>query len=528
MVLLPVVDAFAGVTAGYWSNTNTVQSSIRSKWGAPTSHTACTSNLIGDFIRGGGIGYSKEFMNTNAWGDEGAIIGVIAEQIVEHGGYFCPYQIQCGNRGDHTYSWFEYYFPEGIDGSNCEWLCEAGYSGVGCAPQKAAYVEDYSVPLSGLFPAEMTLHTNDKGDDGDYNSSLAGNIQVFTKGHRLIDKPGTKSRDFGETQIVLGVVDVFENGVKVAPIYVGCNWKDWSAVNSSIKEVKRCGNSEKILCRPGYTPNATETDCVLATQDMITIRDLTFCEGFDPDKYNSKDHVLDQSGDCVRYFCRDNNMTFAAVDDTTCVACAKGALGGPNKEDGTCVKCEMGQYFDQDTNSCKTAVAFSKIDMMYGRGMTKNDHRVLDTQCWTLTNPDDYRTCVFSGADNSLRTPFQVPSVTGGGMVTEFKWGSPKDRLLIDSWNNAGFVPINPSVGGGVLGTGSGGTGTGNKPLSGGGGGGGGAGAMHHNELIDPYANMTNGGTNGGKMGYVGGVNTESWDAGGSSGSPESFMMQRL
>ncbi|MBQ4070388.1 MAG: hypothetical protein IJD52_03375 [Alphaproteobacteria bacterium] len=517
---LSLWDANAGNTVGHLSNVKTVTSSLRTKWGATSS---CTNNQIGDFIRGGGIGYSKEFMNTNFWADEGAVIGIIAEQIVEHGGYFCPYQMQCGNLNRHTYSWFEYYFPEGIDGSNCVWLCEKGFSGANCAPQKATLNEDVS-PLSMSFPREIALKKNEA--DGIYNSSLAGNINVFSQTKNCtVGNNKTNGKDCGEINIVLGVTKVMENGAMVAPVHVGCQWKDWSGVNSSVHSVRRCGANEKILCRPGYTPNATETDCVLASQDMITVRDLTFCKGFDPNKYNSKDHVLDQSGDCVRYFCRDNNMTFAAVDDTTCVACAKGALGGPNKEDGTCVKCEMGQYFDQDTNSCKTAVAFSKIDMMYGRGMTKNDHKVLDTQCWTLTKPDDYRTCVFSGADNSLRTSFRVPSVTGGGMVTEFKWGSPKDQLLIDSWNNAGFVPINPSVGGGVLGTGSGGTGTGTKPSSGGGGG---AGAMHHNELVDPYANMTNGGTNGGKMGYVGGVNTESWDAGGSSGSPENFMMQRL
>ena len=52
------------------------------------------SGGYGDFILAGSLG--KSGMH-GTFIDEWAVVGMVAREIVEHGGYFCPYQLQIIN-----------------------------------------------------------------------------------------------------------------------------------------------------------------------------------------------------------------------------------------------------------------------------------------------------------------------------------------------------------------------------------------------------------------------------------------------
>ncbi len=97
----------------------------------------------GDFVIGGCIGKN---CSHGTWGDEYAVIGVVAQQIVEHGGYFCPYQLQCAHYiGARN---LDLFIPvhSGNWTDRCAWLCESGYSGANCMPaaQAPAYCDTTS------------------------------------------------------------------------------------------------------------------------------------------------------------------------------------------------------------------------------------------------------------------------------------------------------------------------------------------------------------------------------------------------
>lgn len=308
--------------------------------------------------------------------DEWAIVGVIADRIVEHGGRFCMYQLQCAN--DMKYAgdtWIDYYRL--VSPSSCTWICESGYYGENCSqtlngPASAADDRLYTTSAGGAFSG-FSL----KQDKSVYRET---NVSLF---NAWVEKDGVRESQVG---VVLGVVGFLNHGVEVAPVRVKC---DIYSSKSWVKEVHiASGTSKKLLCASGYVANETNTDCVKAT----TANSGNFCEGFPRENYNASVHELRSSGDCVKYFCK-NGTAFPAAGDYSCVECSDGVKGGPNPENGLCVSCETGQYFNGA--NCVESSALSKTDLMYGKGKTKATAGTdIEAQCWTKTAPDEYKRCV--------------------------------------------------------------------------------------------------------------------------------------
>lgn len=345
-------------------------------WGYNGSTNAGGS--AGNFIIAGGIGKSS---GHGTWNDEWAVVGIIANKIVEHGGYFCPYQLQCANKRKKKKSWTMYYWPNGFDYSKCAWLCEDGYAGENCQPQTST-------------PATC--------DSTTYNTSNGGKfagISLKTSGGDSNQKEGevTGFNVWGsdpECDVILGVTKFLQHGVMAAPVRVCCGRDNWKEIDSFVSSVSLAdGVKQKLLCANGYKANAAGTDCEPITEEC-KISNLTFCTNFPKDEYNPAIHRLDDtSSDCAKYFCSEPDTAFPALGDTSCVECSTGVKGGANTTNGVCVKCQTGEYFDQDSNSCETAAAYSKSDMQYGKGQTKNTVS-LEEQCWTMVDPQDYADCV--------------------------------------------------------------------------------------------------------------------------------------
>lgn len=364
-----------------------VSEDITSIWGGDNDAT----ESAGDFIIGGCTGKSCDH---GTYTDEWGIIGIIANTITEHGGYFCPYQLQCANKRKQTRSWTTYYHPNGFDTNKCSWLCETDYSGMNCASPADAvpYCDKQSYNLTikhSLFGATIISSAD--------NSIYSGiSLKTSGGGDNEVEEEIIGFKSTGkdpECDWILGVIQFLEHGVIAAPIKVCCDMDNWKDVDSFVDSVYKVNGSQKILCATGYTANANKTDCVPINSDICTLQDMKMCDNFDKSEYNSSIHYLEQNNDCAKFFCSEPGKAFPAVGNYSCEDCASGPKGGANTTNGVCVKCQTGQYFDKASNSCKPAKAYSKTDLMYGSGKSKNTTKIGE-QCWTKVTPAEYKECV--------------------------------------------------------------------------------------------------------------------------------------
>lgn len=380
-ILLTFCCAFSGLVAlqdnSFAINTN------GNYWGAwGYDGGTGVSGSAGDFLIAGGVGKASSHGTFN---DEWGGVAVIALKIVERGGYFCPYQIQCANKRKEKDTWTVYYLPNGYNENKCAWLCETGYSGENCVAETTtpAYCDKtpYNTQSGGKFSG-LSMKTS--GGDSD---SVEGRVTGF--------KTWYEDSHY-ERDVVLGVIKFLEHGVIAAPVRVACGRDNWKDNDSYLEDVYLASGSinQKLLCATGYKPNDTNTDCVPINKDICEIQDIKMCDGFARDKYNSSIHTVKVVDGCAKYFCSETGKAFVSATDTTCSDCATGSKGGASGKDGTCVKCETGQYFNTDTSTCETATAFSKTDLQYGKGKTKNSDSDINNQCWTFVEPELYRDCV--------------------------------------------------------------------------------------------------------------------------------------
>lgn len=357
-------------------------------WGAGYDAT----ESAGDFIIGGCTGKS---CTHGTHDDEWAIVGIIANKITEHGAYFCPYQLQCANKKWKLRSWTMYYHPYGFDVSKCTWLCEPGYSGTNCAtPANAvAYCDkrSHKAALKSIFFGRQRFF-------GNADNAVFHNIKLKDAGK---DEGQVENEIIGfrskgkdpECDWILGVIQFLEHGVIAAPIKVCCGRDKFPSIDSFVDTVYKVNGSQKILCATGYTANDTKTDCVPVNPDICGIQDMNMCANFDKSGYDSSIHYLEQHGDCAKFFCSEPGKAFPAIGNYSCEDCATGVKGGANSTNGVCVKCQTGQYFDKDSNSCLAAKALTKTDLQYGIGKTKNTSDIRQ-QCWTQVTPEEYQKCI--------------------------------------------------------------------------------------------------------------------------------------
>ncbi len=353
----------------------------------------------GDFILYGAVGMSG---GHGTYGDEYAIVSVVAKQIVPHGGYFCPQQIQCANKNCHRKSWTLYFKPDGYSEDKCAWFCEAGYSGTNCAPISTIVGGmDRQTNVSGLYSG-LGLKTSGKHKEGTENSIYA--LDTF-----YLDKDTSKDTigDYDEVDVLLGVVEFKEHGVIAGPVSVRCHTDKACQNHSYVYEVAQYSKSKgKLLCAEGYISDSSGTDCVKLTQDTLNLytaggSDKGMCSGWSESGYDSNVHSIDASGDCVKFLCKDRHKAFPGAGNFECVDCAASIRGGQDPKTGLCVQCsQVGQYFDVETSTCEKALGFSKTDLQYGQGKTKNSNPNVGNQCWTKSDTDSYRNCVI-GPDPS-------------------------------------------------------------------------------------------------------------------------------
>ena len=327
--------------------------------------------------------------------DEHGIVLFMARDIVENGGYFCPYQLQCSNASNTKRTWTQYYEPKNFLKSQCVWLCRNGYYGNKCEETISSGSTTFNNDCDNSNFSKETGMFSELGMNTIISSvSKEEEITGFDTGN---ESTGNDSGYYKEYDVVLAAVKFLDHGIVALPVKIHCGVMNWPENDSFVDSIVAKDNylnatngQGTLLCAQGYKPDNGNLNCVPIDSSACGIDSLPFCKDFDKNNFNESIHYKDIKENCVKYFCKEPGTAFKSTTDTTCVECSN---GGPDPNNGTCISCNIGQYFDEDDGICKTAVAYSKSDMQYGKGETKNTVP-LDEQCWLIATPEEYAECV--------------------------------------------------------------------------------------------------------------------------------------
>lgn len=330
--------------------------------------------------------------------DEYALQMMVAVNINEHGAYFCPIQVEAKNKNKGK-SWTEYAMIGATSG--CRWLCAEGYSGSECAVARG----------SGTTCDTSPFVRNNYDD-----------LKRVTSGANIEDEIVKKSSDKEEecegqntTQehnVILAITRWAPggHGAWVRPLVVRAQREGWKDM-VSWPVLYYTGTAEILLCVDGYEPNDAGTDCG-PINEAICPEVPSMCPGWT--ELDEGLHMVVQSAgkNCFEFRCKGENQAFASTTNRSCIECPTNSRGGMSSVDGTCVKCEAGKVFNNKATStathCGEAIAYTKSDMQYGKGKTKNSNPNVSQQCWTMTETDAYRKCVM-GIQTKLKVVKHTP-----------------------------------------------------------------------------------------------------------------------
>ena len=164
-------------------------------------------------------------------------------------------------------------------------------------------------------------------------------------------------------------------------------WKDmisWAAVYPALQ------SSDVLVCMDGFQPNATKDDCVEINFNVCAL--AMTCDGWDTG-FDETLHVMKkrETENCYEFRCVEKGYAFRSAKDRTCELCGTTSRFGASPKDGTCVECEIGKIFDENaaaTGYCANTISFTKTDLQYGPGQTRNTNFEVDNQCWTKRGPE--------------------------------------------------------------------------------------------------------------------------------------------
>lgn len=315
----------------------------------------------------------------NGSDDEGAITPIIARKIYKHGGKFCMTQIQAGWTRHGEDRFFIDFFDDNRLNKNsqpmkrykCETICEPGWCGDNCDKSNCHICD---------APKNYTKLLNNR-NDGDLKLVCGGEAGLITDKVDVFrydaPKPGI---DHDIDYVVLGVLNIHESWVEVAPVKVRAHGK------KIIDAYVASGSEYKILCAPGYELNDAGDGCKLSSYctDFAQL-----CSGERMDLFNEdKKHewmvrTTNGNNTCMYIGCQSGYGLDPNRNDKTCILCKTTSKQGINSN-GECEKCDEDEIFK--TDGCHRYTTYSAQDLVNGV------QRAFD--CWLEKDPVNYGTCV--------------------------------------------------------------------------------------------------------------------------------------
>ncbi len=386
-------------------------SSLTSIWGGATLNT-CENHgyegseaCIGQSVRTACATWKNRGFSKHGF----SILMMIAKTVTDKGAYFCPMQVESDNGWYDAWAWTMYGDTTNGTDSNCVWLCRDGYTGATCSEPASSAKSCDSTPLLRENYANIQVRTYSDIDDS---------VAKFASQYKMCY--GTNAiRGQQEHDMVLGISRWLPNGhgAFVRQMVV---WTDIqrSIVRDSTASIYPAQNGKEILvCKNGYKPNANGDNCEPINRELCpeSIEDMraALCTGWTDMDENIHDFKLDATKNCYQFRCINNKEAFVSGADRTCAECVTSPRNGVSPVNGVCIRCDKGKIFDANAKSsgyCTDTTGYTKTDMMYGKGKTKNSVQNIDDQCWPLITPDEYKECVTGQSNASSDTIIRTNS----------------------------------------------------------------------------------------------------------------------
>ncbi|MBQ8294522.1 MAG: hypothetical protein IJX89_04005 [Alphaproteobacteria bacterium] len=382
----------------------TVSTSVREAWGNAEMNYCGTNNIpeacIGEAVNKNCANkkiYSARYQKKGKYDDEFANLIMMAREINEHGALFCPTQADGQNNDQKGYT--AYYEPNGND--NCIWLCQAKWTGDRCATSTENFTDACNiVPFTRNDYNDVTaVHDiHKKAKNNIENQIEFFYINDYQKCSYKDDDGDIKSKARNEHDMALVLTKFLTSGNGAFARQMIIQSHRTGKKSSDILIYPASKSIEILVCKNGYTPNLSNTDCepIDKTKCDIAIASTKMCIGWSYSNMNPEIHELTESDNCYKYRCKQSGYAFNSITDLSCTECPSNKRSGIHPRNNTCTKCETGTMFNKSTGECdNNVIGLSKTDMMYGRNKTKNSQKKLNDQCWTQANdPDKYKNCV--------------------------------------------------------------------------------------------------------------------------------------
>ena len=367
------------------------------------------------------IGDNASTCNDNAFpvkvtdSDYGKIVMMLVEANVG-GALFCPVVVigqKVVSDTMLTYFYNGIYYKRLTTGTdNCVWLCHDGYAGDRCQQEITV-----NTSYAGMCDANLLLRSN--YNDIKYNSTVANDLglnDIVTRsdnagyGFNCDDCGSIRSYD-----IIMVISDWLNsgNGAWVQPYVIeagksgttyGVN--TYPAVYSGTCPTTK--HSKQLGCKVGYKPNSAKNDCEpinVANCNSSGPLPSEYCDGWDVSRFNSTIHSTIRVGTgnnaCYQWRCRDQKKILDVAGGTECTWYVWSPQRGVNPKDGTGVQCPTAMVFNANVHGdgvsvdyCEDTIRVSGDVLLYGNGSSST---TWDKQCWTKTNPEEYKKCVALG-----------------------------------------------------------------------------------------------------------------------------------
>ena len=367
-----------------------------------------SSNFSGNNVC---IGKKKDkcsgFFQLQIDGDEyGKMVMMLVESHVG-GGLFCPAVVV----GTHATNLEDVYYKRvGSDDTNCVWLCHNGYAGSECK----TVVSDYLSYNGACDNINTTGYGNLQ-----YNTSSSDDIDmtdvVLHKYHPdCSERLGLKYRQHDIIFVIVGWLNG-GTGAYVRPYVVqGARDETQNKNDVAMYPAVQSGNcdaggtviKEKLVCTVGYKLNANGNGCEPISDCNANGPSASeYCNGWNASDFDSTKHSLikvpNSNTGCYQWRCTDGKSILDKAGGTECTWYVWSPQRGVNPENGTGVQCPSAMVFNANVygdgvsvNYCEDTIRVSGDVLLYGNG---NSSTTWDKQCWTKTNPEEYKKCVALG-----------------------------------------------------------------------------------------------------------------------------------